>query len=159
VTISYHQVGACNGFETSSGETAAGGNAAYVIFGIDSIDNSIGAAAFSFDPTNLFVQQAAQVDFFDPGLKLYPNILGPLAGAATTAAPGAKLNFSVPGYGALVVTTNNANGAAEASTTSFSLLYSQQPNDPPVNLVNSNPSVTDFTPWPLTEDCHSVQLQ
>jgi hypothetical protein len=155
VTISFHQVGACNGFATSSGEVNAGGNAAYVVFGIDSIDNSLGTAAFSFDPTNLFVQQGNLVAFFDPGSAFYPNILGPLAGAAATVGPGVKSSFSVPGYGALVVTTSNPNGAAGASKTAFSLNYNQQPNDPPVNLVNSTPGVTT---WPLTENCASINL-
>jgi hypothetical protein len=43
VTIVYHQTGACNGFTTPFGLAGAGGNFAYVIFGIEKLDNS-GAA-------------------------------------------------------------------------------------------------------------------
>src|SRR6202034_20406 len=74
VTIHYHQVGACNGFPTGSGIESAGPKAAYVIFAIESIDNSHGSTSFGFNPSNLYLQQSIR-DFFNPGLMIYPDIL------------------------------------------------------------------------------------
>ena len=154
VTITYHQTGACNGFSTSSGITSAGPNAAFVVFGIEKLDNSGGNAAFAFDPTKLFVQQAVQ-DFVDPGLGIYPNILGPFAAVAMTVAQGQTIPFSVSGQAALVVQTVNPNGATEANQTSYFLEYNAAATDPTVLLVKSDASQTS---WPDTEDCATISL-
>jgi hypothetical protein len=155
VTITYHQVGGCNGFATSSGVTSVGPNAAYVIFGIESIDNSGGNASFAFNPTKVFVQQASP-DFFDPTLMLYADILGPFAAGPTTVAAGQDLKFSVSAYGAAVVSTTNSDGAIEADQTSYFLSYNRAPSDPPVLFVKSDATQTS---WPLTEDCSTIILQ
>jgi hypothetical protein len=47
VKITYHQTGACNSFVIPPG-VSAGPNAAYVIFGIERIDNSLGTTTFNF---------------------------------------------------------------------------------------------------------------
>jgi hypothetical protein len=154
-TIAYHQVGACNGSATNPGIVSVGPNAAYVIFNIESIDNSQGSTNFAFDPTNLFVQQARQ-DFFDPGLSIYPKLFGTFAAVPTTVSKGQDLKFNVNALGALVVTTTTTDGAVEANNTGYFLLYNRQPTDPLINLVKSNASRTSF---PVTEDCTTIQLQ
>lgn len=58
VTIHYHQVGACNGYHNNFGGVNAGPNAAFVIFGIEGINNPQGSTAYNFDPSKLYVQQA-----------------------------------------------------------------------------------------------------
>jgi subtilase family serine protease len=158
VTIRYHQVGACNGYKINpspdtSGIVSAGPKAAYVIFGIESLDNSQSLTAFNFDPSKLFVQQARQ-EFFDDNLGLYRDILKTSATKATTINPGQ--NFKTKTFGALIVATTNANGAAEAINTPYFLRYKASSSDPTINLVKSDSSRTS---WPLTEDCTTIVLQ
>jgi Pro-kumamolisin, activation domain len=155
VTITYHQTGACNGFSTSTGITSAGVNQAYVLFGIEKIDNSGGAAAFAYDPTKLYVQQSIR-NFIDPGLEIYPNIIGPFASVAMTVAKGATLPFSPVGQGALVVQTVDANGSKEANQTPYFLRYNAGATDPTVLLAKSDFSRTS---WPNTEDCKTITLK
>ena len=154
VTITYHQVGACNGFPAPGGAVSVGPNQAYVIFGIERINNSGGTTNFAFDPSNLFVQQATQ-HFFPSNLALYANILGPLAVVGSTLTPGQDLKFAVSAQGSAVVTTGTTDGAVEANQRSYFLSYNRQPTDPPVNLVKSNGAVTSF---PLTQNCQSIIL-
>jgi hypothetical protein len=154
VTITYHQVGACNGFATSSGLVSAGTNFAYVLFGIESIDNSAGTSPFDFQPTRLFVQQSVK-DFVDPGLQLYPAILGPFAAVPASVAPGLDLKFSVSAEAALIVSTTNPDGAVEADNRAYFLLYDRKTGDPPVKMVKSDAKQSS---WPLTEDCSSISL-
>jgi subtilase family serine protease len=153
VTISYHQVGACNGFPTPFGESNLGPNAAYVIFGIEEINNSQNTAAFAFDPTKLYVQQAIQ-EFFDPRLQIYRYILGPFAATATTV--NADIRFAVNAFGATVVATTNSNGAVEANQTPYFLKYNASPSDPNVNLVKTDAARTS---WPQTLECTTIKLQ
>lgn len=155
VKITYHQTGACNGFATSTGVTSAGVNQAYVLFGIEKIDNSGGSAAFAYDPTKLYFQQSIR-NFIDPGLSIYPNVIGPFASVATSVAKGATLPFSPVGQGAMVVQTTDANGSKEANQTAYFLKYNAASTDPTVLLVKS-----DFarTSWPNTEDCKTIVLQ
>jgi hypothetical protein len=154
VTITYHQTGACNGFVSSSGGHSAGPNQAYVLFGIEKIDNSGGSAAFAYDPTKLYVQQSSR-NFFDPGLSIYKDIIGPFASVAMTVAKGATLPFSVSGQGATVVQTVDANGSKEANQTAYFLKYNAAASDPTVLLTKSDASRTS---WPNTEDCTTISL-
>lgn len=154
VTITYHQVGACNGYVGPFGAVSVGPNAAYVIFGIERIDNSLGSSAFNFDPRNVFVQQATQ-DFFDPNLALYTDVLGPFAAVATTLAIGDDRVFAVSGQGALVVSTTTTDGSIEANQTKYFLQYNRQPTDPPVTLIKSDAARTS---WPVTADCKTIVL-
>jgi len=154
VTIHYRQVGACNGYNGPYGLVSAGTKFAYVIFRIESIDNSLGSTKFAFDPANLYYQQARQ-DFFDPGLGLYKDVLSPDTAAPTSVPAGDDRKFPVRALGALVVTTKNANGAIEANETSYFLLYDRQPGDLPVKLVKSDAKQTE---WANTEDCKKISL-
>ena len=71
----------------SFGGVSAGPNAAFVMFGIEKIDNSASAKPFAFDPTKLYVQQATQ-EFVDPSLSIYADIFGPFAAISTSVAAG-----------------------------------------------------------------------
>jgi hypothetical protein len=155
VNITYHQTGACNGFATSTGAVSVGPNAAYVVFGIEKLDNSGGTAPFAFDPTKLFVQQAVR-DFVDPSLAIYPNVLGPFAAVATTVPKGGVIPFSVSAQNALVVQTTNPDGSTEANQTPFFLKYNASSTDPTVLLTKSDASRTS---WPNTQDCKTITLQ
>ena len=151
-TIAYHQTGACNGYVNSYGGVSAGPNAAFVMFGIEKIDNSASSKPFAFDPTKLYVQQATQ-EFVDPSLSIYADIFGPFAAISTSVAGGFDMKFSPSAQTALVVQTVNANGAIEANNTSYMLRYNSASTDPPVLFVKS-----DAPPWPLTEDCTTILL-
>jgi choice-of-anchor A domain-containing protein len=153
-TITYHQTGACNGFVDSSGGHSAGPNQAYVIFGIERIDNS-GGPSFAFDPANLYVQQASR-HFFDSSLSIYSGVLGPFAAVPTNLTAGQNLGFNPTAQGALVVSTTATDGASEANNTAYFLSYNRKLNDPPVNLVKSDASRTS---WPYTPDCKTITLQ
>ncbi len=120
VTITYHQTGACNGGQGQSGDPStsynAGPHAAFVVFGIERIDNSQGKVPFNFVPTKLFVNACPRA-FVDPTLMIYKWILGPFATAPLTEAPGKSANFPGTSQSALVVQTGGEDGAKEANMT------------------------------------------
>jgi hypothetical protein len=154
VTITYHQTGACNGFVDGLGQHFAGTNQAYVIFGIEDINNRAGTTDFAFDPSNLYVQQTTR-RFFDSGLSIYRGILGPFASQATDVGAGQNIGYLAAAQGALVVSTSNPNGSVEANQTPYFLNYNSQSSDPPITLVKSDASQRS---WPNTEDCSTIQL-
>jgi hypothetical protein len=121
VNITYHQTGACNGYSPSGGGiVSAGPNAAFVLFGIEKIDDSGGTGPFAFDPTRLFVQQGVR-NFIDPNLSIYRDILGPFAAVLTTVNKGQLLKFNPVAQGALVVQTTKPDGSTEANQTPYFL--------------------------------------
>ena len=152
VLINYHQVGACTGFTTPSGVVSTGSNQAYVVFEIESIDNSQSSSNFTFDPTRLFIQAN---NFLGPGTwEFYTYILGSLAVRQPIPVPGpGKINLDK--FGVLIVQTSNPDGAAEANQTSYFLNYKPQAGDPPVLPVKSNASQSS---WPDTGNCCGIQL-
>ena len=154
VTITYHQVGACNGYNGSYGLVEAGYKQAYVDFGIESIDNSLGTVAFDFDPKNLYVEPKL-ANHFDPSLQFYTDILGSKAAVPLKVPAGVDHKFSPSVQGAAVVQTSNPDGAVEADATAYALGYNRQPGDPLVKLVKSDAKQTS---WPLTRDCKTMTL-
>jgi hypothetical protein len=158
-TITYHQVGGCNGYVTTSGGVNtghfSGPNAAFVIFGIESIKNDQPAKSFAFDPANLFVHQGVDSSF-DSHLSLYADILKASAAGSASVMPNQDLKFANGAFGALVVQTVLADGATEADKTPYTLRYKAQAGDPTVNLVKSDAARTS---WPLTQDCTTITLQ
>ena len=149
-TITYHQTGACNGYATSSGITSAGDQQAFVAFGIERLDNTAGTAAFAFDPTKLYVQQAVD-NFIDPGES--SAIAGPFGAVVTNIPAGQVLSYSVSAQAVTIVQTTNPNGAQEASQTPYSLKYKAAPTDPTVLLTKSDATQTS---WPYTPDCATL---
>jgi hypothetical protein len=70
---------------------------------------------------------------------------------------GVDRKFPVRALGALVVSSpkTQPNGAAWANETKFSLLYHREAGDPPVKLVKSDDTQTE---WANTLDCHKISL-
>jgi hypothetical protein len=151
-TITWHKVGACNGGVSQSGDPSenynAGPNQAYVIFTIDNVDNRGVNQAWTLDATKFHVGSA----FFDPGLMIYNAKLGPFALSTFPIPPSVKIAFSA--FGALVVSTAAMDGASEADTANYSLLYMPSPGDPGVIMKQGPDASTAYTP-----DCATVQLK
>jgi hypothetical protein len=153
-TIHYHQVGACNGGQGQSGDPStfynAGPNQAYVIFDIAELDNTQVTSAWTLDPTKFHVNSTVS-DSFDPTLMIYQWKLGPFALVDTTIPAGADFKFAFA-YGALVVQTSASDGASEADTTKYDLLYT--PTGPGVIMSQDPPTSTAYTP-----NCADVVLK
>jgi hypothetical protein len=157
VNITYHQVGACNGGPSDNGEYNAGPNQAYVVFAIESIDNTQNLNAFAYDPSNIF-WVANQNDAFDSTLEIYRFVFGPFATAPLTVNAQQSIGFSPFGYGALVVQTSATDGASEANNTAYFLGYkgSGVGTNPFVFMTKSDASQTS---WPNTPNCADIVLQ
>ncbi len=153
--IKYHQVGACNGGQGQSGDPStsynAGPNQAYVVFAIESVDNTQVTSSWTLDPTQFFVNTMTK-DSFDPSLMIYHWVLGPFALVNTTIPAKTSYGFSPFAYGVLVVQTSALDGASEASKTDYNLLYT--PTGPGVILSRDPTASTAYTP-----DCASIKLQ
>jgi hypothetical protein len=159
VTIKYHQYAACTGFPNSMGITSVGPNAAYVVFQLESIDNSGNNVPFKFDQSKLFVTDPHDglSDFVDPFMMIYSTIFGPFAAANVNVSALGSVSYQADPDIALVVTTSSSDGSVEANQTSYTLQYQQQPGDPPVTLVKTNASQTTFAP-PGQADCAAIGL-
>lgn len=153
--VHYHQVGACNGGQGQSGDPStfysAGPNQAYVVFAIDSIDNSQVAQPWTAKVAGFHVNPS---DSFDPTLMIYRWVLGPFAMVDTPIPANVNYGFSPSAYGALVVQTSAANGADEANVTNYQLLYTPAVGAPGVIMEKGPP-----TSWPDTQDCSSIALK
>lgn len=152
VIINYHQVGACNGYVQGNNTISVGPNAAYVVYNIESIDNSKTKIDFHFDPTHLFVNGSTR-EFVDNNLS-FSTDLGVLATVPVTVPHGTKMGIN--GFSIVVVSTSLSNGAKEASQTNYFLLYDTHSSDPGVLPVKTNATQTT---WPETDGCRSIQLQ
>jgi hypothetical protein len=58
ISISYHQVGICKGYDTAAGPVKARSDEAFAIFKIEAVDNAKPSENFDFDPTHLYVDQS-----------------------------------------------------------------------------------------------------
>jgi hypothetical protein len=148
ITISYHQVGECEGIPTTDGVTEAGSGYAFVVFGIDSVTNS-NSTAFTLDPEQLFVPIDAFPSLLSTsGSGCVESSEAPCPGGdytfplpsltSTTVAAGHTFAFSEPaGNGTQYVMmevalgSDPAPGSAGATESAFSLSYSSTANDPP----------------------------
>jgi hypothetical protein len=153
-TITWHKVGACNGGDSQSGDPTesynAGPYASYVIFAIESVDNTGVNQAWTLDATKFHVGSV----FFDPGLMIYSAKLGPFALDTFPVPANNKLSFSTNAYGALVVSTTAFDGASEADTANYSLLYMPAAGDPGVIMTQGPDASMAYTP-----NCADVQLK
>lgn len=158
VTITFDQVGACNGYQRTSGPggsgphvtVSAGPDAAFVAFRIVSIDNSKSGQDFNFDPERIYVSGTSPGEFVDTNLALAQD-QGPLKAVATTIPNGQNVGNS----GIAVISVFAANEAPEANNTSYTLSYDRAPADPPVLLAKRNLSQTS---WPQTNDCLAIRF-
>jgi hypothetical protein len=58
ISISYHQVGICKGYDTAAGPVTTRSDEAFAIFKIEAVDNTKPRESFDFDPTHLYVDQS-----------------------------------------------------------------------------------------------------
>ena len=152
-TITFHQVGSCNGWNDGTSLYSAGPNAAYVVFKVHSIDNTQGKVNFAFDPAKMWVNAGSPKPHMDPNLSL-AKFMGVFALVPTNIPQGKTVGLD--GFSVAVVQTANANGAVEANQTTYSLGYDTGSSDPGVLFV------TDKTWVPLpqpTLDCTTITYQ
>ncbi len=169
-SISYRQVGACNGYGAAAGRP----NQAYVIFKIEAVDNSKGNVDLKFYPTRIYVRQsveqtpeqqgggwnstaAARLRFVSEDTKFLSDLGAP--GLAAKSFPH-NIKTELNGFVVIPVETANANGAAEANQTSYALSYDVTPvegeADPLVTFAKTN---ADQTTWPATANCQEIKFQ
>ncbi|MHB8595861.1 MAG: hypothetical protein ACYDER_03520 [Ktedonobacteraceae bacterium] len=149
VTITYKQVGACNGYVNGNEAYNAGPNAAYVIFAVQQIDNSSGTQDFAFDPNKLLISGRSSNQHIDTNLSLV-QLLAPRALVPTTIPKGNVV--PIDGFGVAVVTTSAVNGASEANKTSYDLTMPASGGFGFL-FIKSNNSQSS---WPDTENCRSI---
>jgi hypothetical protein len=53
ISISYHQVGICKGYDTAAGPVKARSDEAFAIFKIEAVDNTKPSGSFDFDNASL----------------------------------------------------------------------------------------------------------
>jgi hypothetical protein len=155
IEVDYHQVGACDSDPTNPGAETAGPFAAYVIFGIEHIENDE-SASFTVDPDAIFVQRGPLHSSFDTNLSLYHDLFFPSGYVGTPVGAGQSISFSFGAFGAAIVSTLTSDGAVQANEVSYFLDYQPQLTDPPVEFRKSNPS--QFT-FPYTPDCTTIILK
>ena len=151
--IKWHKVGACNGGLGQGGDPStsynAGPNQAYVIFAIESVDNSQVNQAWTLNATQFHVGSAT----FDPGLMVYHWVLGQVA-LTTFPVPASGVAFQTNAYGAMVVSTTATDGASEADTANYSLQFTPSGGSPGAVMTQNSAASTAYTP-----DCAAVQLK
>jgi hypothetical protein len=167
IKITYSQVGVCNGYDGASDATAKRANQALVAFKIDSIDSTGSDVNFNFEPTRLFVDLAPHKETW--GSSIGAGLYFASADRRFTAPLGiptiedlkipAKTTTEVGRIAFIPLVTTDANGAAEAAKTSYTLLYdavsreTSRSADPKVELVKSNESQSS---WEATDDCRQL---
>jgi hypothetical protein len=146
--VNFAQIGACNGYKDTSGSLAsAGPNAAYVVFRVDSLDNTGSSVAFNFDPSRLWVNGTSPNAHMDSSLTLASTI-GVLQ-APAISVPAKKLTL-VHGFVVAVVPTSGGNPATQANQVNYFLSYDATSSDPSVLPVKTNASQTSY---PGNDNC------
>lgn len=132
ISISYHQVGICKGYDTAGGPVKARSDEAFAIFKIEAVDNTKPSGRFDFDPTHLYVDQSTPVQkaktavwdkncrFVYPDQRFAQNV-GVSSAVETTIPAGTKLDIN--GIAVVPVGINNPSDGLEANQYSFDLVY------------------------------------
>ena len=149
-TINYTQVGACNGWNDGSELHTAGPNAAYVVFKVQSIDNTSGKVDFAFEPSKMAVNVSSR-PHMDSGLTL-AKFMGVFQLVPKTIPLGKVVGLD--GFSVAVVPTSNPNGSVEANQTAYTLVYDTSTKDPGILFAKGNLGKTS---WPNTEDCTTIK--
>ena len=132
ISISYHQVGICKGYDTAAGPVKARSDEAFAIFKIEAVDNTKPSGSFDFDPTHLYVDQStpeqkAKRAVWDKNRRfLYPDQrfaqnMGVSSAMETTIPEGTKREIN--GFAVVPLGINNPTAGPEASQYSFDLVY------------------------------------
>jgi hypothetical protein len=159
VTVKYDQVGACNGYQQTSGPggagpantISAGPNAAFVVFRVVTLDNSKSAMPFNFDPERMFLTGSSPREHVSTSLSLARDI-GVFAATAVTVP--ARMNQGNNGIAVMRVSTAAANGASEANNTNYLLTYDSAAGES-VFLDKRNATQGVF---PQTDDCRGIRF-
>lgn len=155
-TITFDQVGACNGYQQTVGggpiqTISAGAGQAYVVFHFTSINNTKSSIAFNFDPAKIYVMGTNPKANIDPSLG-FTKDLGVFTVVPVTVSP----SQTRPLNGLAVAVVAVAGGASEANKISYSLGYDAGTSDPDVFFAKSNQGQTS---WPQTDNCRAMQLK
>jgi len=132
ISISYHQVGICKGYDTAAGPVKARSDEAFAIFKIEAVDNTKPSGSFDFDPTHLYVDQStpeqkAKRAVWDKNRRfLYPDQrfaqnMGVSSAMETTIPEGTKREIN--GFAVVPLGINNPTAGPEARQYSFDLVY------------------------------------
>jgi hypothetical protein len=132
ISISYHQVGICKGYDTAAGPVKARSDEAFAIFKIEAVDNTKSSGSFDFDPTHLYVDQStpeqkAKRAVWDKNRRFlyrdqrFAQNMGVSSAVETTIPEGTKLEIN--GFAIVPLGINNPTGGPEASQYSFDLVY------------------------------------
>ena len=132
ISISYHQVGICKGYDTAAGPVTTRSDEAFAIFKIEAVDNTKPSGSFDFDPTHLYVDQStpeqkAKKAVWDKNRRfVYPDQrfarnMGVSSAVETTIPGGTKLEIN--GIAVVPLGINNPSAGPEANQYSFDLVY------------------------------------
>ncbi|MGB6175719.1 MAG: hypothetical protein WBF43_05150 [Methylocella sp.] len=132
ISISYHQVGICKGYDTAAGRVTTRSDEAFAIFKIEAVDNTKPSGSFDFDPTHLYVDQStpaqkAKTAVWDKNRRFaYPDPrfaqnMGVSSAVETTIPEGT--NRVINGFAVVPLGINNPSGGPEADQHSFDLVY------------------------------------
>ena len=167
--ISYRPVGMCKGYETATGLIAAGANKGFVVFKIESVDNTKYDSRFTFAPERLFVNQSPPVlaagsanRRFVHSDPRFAQTMGFASIPETTLAAGEKRDINSVVFIPLAI--SNPNGGAEANQFSFELAYDtgagerddQQNVNEGIVLTMTNPPDAK---WSVVENCKDLSLK
>jgi hypothetical protein len=141
-TINYAQIGACNGYmNTTNNLVSAGANAAFVVFRVDSLDNTGSSIAFNFDPSLMWVNGTSPHAHMNPNLTLASTIGVLMAPASSVPA---KQLTQVHGFAVATVSTSSGDPATQANHVNYLLAYDTSSSDPNVFLAKENSSQTSY---------------
>lgn len=132
ISISYHQVGICKGYDTAAGLVKARSDEAFAIFKIEAVDNTKPSENFDFDPTHLYVDQSTPEQKAKPAVWdknrrfVYPDQrfaqnMGISSAVETTIPEGTK--HEINGFAVVPLGINNPARGPEANQYSFDLVY------------------------------------
>jgi hypothetical protein len=150
--IDYEQVGACNGLNNLQG---AGPNLAFLFFRIQDVDSSKTSGDFTFAPSRLWINSGDLYSGYQPLVTAqYASALSvPPLTKSFLVTKGSKV--AVNKYVVFLVETVDANGATEANSTNYFLLYNSPTNEFGKLLAKTNSSRTS---WPNTPFCSQIQF-
>ena len=132
ISISYHQVGICKGYDTAAGPVTARPDEGFAIFKIEAVDNTKPSESFDFDPTHLYVDQStpeqkAKTTVWDKNRRFvysdprFAQNMGVSSAVETTIPEGTKREIN--GFAVVPLGINNPTGGPEANQYSFDLVY------------------------------------
>jgi hypothetical protein len=138
ISISYHQVGICKGYDTAAGPVTTRPDEAFAIFKIEVVDNTQSSERFDFDPTHLYVDQStseqmAKEAVWDKNRRFvysdsrFAQNMGVSSAVESTIPAGTKREINA--FAVVPLGINNPGGGPEANQYSFDLVYDTWSND------------------------------